>query len=341
MQQVNKVDLLNVGLIALSFVLAIILPFKLFLFSYVILGPLHYMTEIGWLRERKFFSKSSTGVAFLLGLGVLLTISVIVLFASSLPFMSFLTETSWYPSLAQFCSSINPAMVFIAFTSAFVFALVSDKKKGLVIIGISFLLAILLYNNQQFNMVFGVFIPTILHVSLFTILFMIYGALKSKSKLGMGNAVLFTFLCFSFFFINFKAFDYAVSNELLDRLIKSTFIEVNADFVSFFGLHSGDQYNVMSNIALQMQAFLSFVYTYHYLNWFSKTKIINWHKVSKQWLAIAAFIWIGAIALYFYNMMLGLLVLAFLSLVHVFLEFPLNHLSIHGIYTELRTKWSA
>ena len=42
----KKIDLLNIGLIALSLIIAIMLPFRLFSFSYAILGPLHYLTEI-------------------------------------------------------------------------------------------------------------------------------------------------------------------------------------------------------------------------------------------------------------------------------------------------------
>ena len=32
----------------------------------------------------------------------------------------------------------------------------------------------------------------------------------------------------------------------------------------------------------KVQAFLAFAYTYHYLNWFSKTLIIKWHQVAKK-----------------------------------------------------------
>ena len=336
MNQVNKIDKLNIFLIVISFVLAILLPFKLFLFSYVVLGPLHYMTEIGWLKERKYFSKSTKGVYFLIGMAFIITIGIILLYAGSVSFLNGIQDFAWYNQAIETVQIINPACIFIAFISAFVFALIEDKKKGLFIIGLSVLISFFIYSNKHFNIIFGVFIPTILHVSLFTILFMIYGALKSKSKLGLWNAVLFTVLCFSFFFFNFKAMNYTVSAELANRLIQSTFSSVNADFAKFLGLHGDSTFDVISNIGFQMQAFLSFVYTYHYLNWFSKTKIINWHKVSTRWLVIAGVIWISSVALYMFDMMLGLLALAFLSLVHVFLEFPLNHLSIHGIYRELK-----
>jgi hypothetical protein len=95
---------------------------------------------------------------------------------------------------------------------------------------------------------------------------------------------------------------------------------------------------MLSTIALKMQIFIAFAYTYHYLNWFSKTKIINWHQVSKTRLTVALSIWVASIALYIYDYKLGLAALFFLSVLHVFLEFPLNHLTFVGIYKELKTR---
>ena len=42
----------------LALVLALKIPFELFLFSYAVLGPLHYLTEINWLKERNYFAKN-------------------------------------------------------------------------------------------------------------------------------------------------------------------------------------------------------------------------------------------------------------------------------------------
>src|SRR4051812_17287958 len=39
-----------------SALLAHLLPFELVLFSYAFLGPAHYLTEISWLHDRKYFS---------------------------------------------------------------------------------------------------------------------------------------------------------------------------------------------------------------------------------------------------------------------------------------------
>lgn len=81
----------------------------------------------------------------------------------------------------------------------------------------------------------------------------------------------------------------------------------------------------------QIQVFLAFAYTYHYLNWFSKTGIIKWHKVERWKLVTAVIIWVGSVGLYFIDMHLAVMSLFFLSLLHVFLELPLNVRSVADI----------
>ena len=48
----DKINYLNIGLMMISVVVAFFVPFELFLFSYAVLGPAHYLTEISWLHER-------------------------------------------------------------------------------------------------------------------------------------------------------------------------------------------------------------------------------------------------------------------------------------------------
>jgi hypothetical protein len=53
----TQINYLNIGLMIVSCLLAFRFPFELFLFSYAILGPLHYLTEISWLHDRKYFTE--------------------------------------------------------------------------------------------------------------------------------------------------------------------------------------------------------------------------------------------------------------------------------------------
>src|SRR3954466_13240722 len=62
------IDWLNIALLLLSAGAAYVLPFEVFLFSYAVLGPLHYLTEISWLHERKYFAGDRRDAWWLLAL---------------------------------------------------------------------------------------------------------------------------------------------------------------------------------------------------------------------------------------------------------------------------------
>jgi len=77
----------------------------------------------------------------------------------------------------------------------------------------------------------------------------------------------------------------------------------------------------------RLTGLLSFVYTYHYLNWFIKAEIINWADIPRRrWLLVGC-VSAASTGLYFYDYALGFSVLLALSLLHVVLEFPLNALA--------------
>jgi hypothetical protein len=75
---------------------------------------------------------------------------------------------------------------------------------------------------------------------------------------------------------------------------------------------------------LAVGRFLGFAYTYHYLNWFSKTGVIRWHEIGTARMAVIGSLWLVSVGLYWYDYATGLAALFFLSIVHVFFEFPLD-----------------
>jgi hypothetical protein len=93
-----------------------------------------------------------------------------------------------------------------------------------------------------------------------------------------------------------------------------------------------------SSIGIALLRFVAFAYTYHYLNWFSKTSLINWHKVSRFRLATLIVLWLFFVSVYAMDFRLGLIILSLLSIWHVILEFPLNYQTIWGIGKELRMR---
>jgi hypothetical protein len=87
--------------------------------------------------------------------------------------------------------------------------------------------------------------------------------------------------------------------------------------------------------------FLAFIYLHHYLNWFAKTELLAWHKVSRRsWVVVVA-IYAGMIGSYAYNFAIGFYASYFLSLLHVLLELPLNWRSGVGIVAQPWSAWRA
>ena len=95
----------------------------------------------------------------------------------------------------------------------------------------------------------------------------------------------------------------------------------------------GDVYASVSGTAILR--LIAFAYTYHYLNWFSKTSVIGWHEISRLRMVMIIALWLAAVGIYAWDYRIGFAVLLTLSLGHVILEFPLNHQTIWGIGTEL------
>src|ERR1700727_1249122 len=52
MRTINAVHL---GLMLAALAITYLIPFELLLLSYAVLGPAHYLTEISWLHDRKYF----------------------------------------------------------------------------------------------------------------------------------------------------------------------------------------------------------------------------------------------------------------------------------------------
>lgn len=87
---------------------------------------------------------------------------------------------------------------------------------------------------------------------------------------------------------------------------------------------------------LAVMRFIAFAYLYHYLNWFSKTSIIKWNRISHPRAFAIAALWLAAVGLYASGSRPGSSLVLSLSFLHGFLELPLNHRSFVNIGRELR-----
>ncbi len=295
----RTIDLANIGLMLLSCIAAFVIPFELFLFSYAVLGPLHYLTEITWLHKRDYFANGKFDYIWLIGLCVVLFLLNFVFTGNS--------------DAANF-------MIYLAFVSALGFVIFKDFLWKIMFVLVAGFLGGLIVKAPAFFFLFAIFLPTLIHVFIFTGLFILLGALKNKSATGIASLVVFV-ACAVSFFVLFPHFSfYKVSDYAQTTLLESGFSMVNQSFIHIFKLGETARENVFaSNIGFGIMRFIAFAYTYHYLNWFSKTSVIKWHKVPKKWLASVIVLWLASVALYAYDYKTGLIALYFLSAIVKFL----------------------
>ncbi len=322
---VEKIDLANIGLMIISCCVAMVIPFELFLFSYAILGPLHYLTEISWLHDRKYFAKGKYDGLVLVIIGLIATVTY---FNSKLDLGLALPD------------KLDVHLMYIAFLSALIFVLV---KSNVARIGGIILLIITAQLSEHFWLFFVVFLPTLIHVYIFTGLFMLFGALKSKSRFGLLSVAALVILPTLLFIVYpntnfFGPSGYGVNAYIDFKMVNLFSLKNFMGVPAQPSIQAWDAVIFHSQTGVLFMRFVAFAYTYHYLNWFSKTEVIKWHKIPKTRLLGIALIWLVSICIYMKDYQLGLQWLFFLSFLHVFLEFPLNYMSAIGIGKSIRER---
>jgi hypothetical protein len=401
----SKINFLNIGLMLITAVFAFFLPFETFLLAYAFLGPLHYLTEISWLHDRQYFTKGKYDFVPLLLIGVALSYAA---FAKDFEF-----NIDFYKEFVAL--NLFDKLLVLALFSSLLFAFV--KNLVVKIIAILFIFIFIsgwlapenASENSKSTTIFALtsLVPTLIHVYLFTGLFMLFGALKSRSKTGLLSVAAFIIIPIylvyglpvtpkknyisdygkeayyadgdGFFYTNVSILDHfrlmnepnLTNKQYLDSIINKdsktnqtpiserqritdslsdklnqAFIVPNPESEYYMRpipaklaipIESKDyywNYVFFSGFGIMLMRFIAFAYMYHYLNWFSKTEVIRWHKVPKIRFVAVLLLWLTACALYAYNYSLGLSFLFFLSFTHVLLEFPLNMVSIVGIGKE-------
>lgn len=391
----TQIDQVNIGLMVLSLILAFVLPFEVFLFSYAVLGPLHYLTEISWLHQKNYFVPKVKKLSLWI-FPIIAAILTFVLVYDDV--VELLRKWQDLPPVKEktFENIWNTNLIFFLFGTACIVVLIPKNwMKGIA-------LAILLVFALKFNIgktcisctdkntknkielcdytkksanawlvkscadvdgdggisyntdfkdegmkyenatyFFTAYLPTLIHVYIFTMLFMLFGALKSKSKMGILSVVILI-ICGTLPFLWDPPFLHYTISESARKSYDVSFLGLNQTiFENFFSLASTPENIYGSRIGIMLTRFIAFAYTYHYLNWFSKTSIIQWHKMPKLNLGIVLALWITAVVLYYVSYKTGLTALLFLSFLHVFLEFPLNFHSFVGIFKSLFGKKKA
>src|SRR5258708_4129859 len=337
------IDILNFFLIWFTLVLALAWPFQLFLFSYIVIGPLHYLTEINWLDKQKYFLQPKDSRVFVWSMVAL----VLLLTAGTLFPGAGTWEWTKPMYKAVYGSPGNPvaravewswSLMLIAFVTAAAWLFTDRWALRAPIIVFCVLSSLFFYHVPAAGILFGLLLPTIGHVFLFTLLFMWYGTLKSRSGWGYLNLASMALAVLVIATYTVPAESLNLSKSVVELTLASAFHQINYVINHWFVNINGNKADLASPAFFKVQSFIAFAYTYHYLNWFSKTSIIKWHQVEKKKFVFSAVLWAVSIALYKVDYRLGFAAISVLSLLHIVLEFPLNFVSMRAIFGAVMPK---
>ncbi len=312
----DDVNWLNIGLMIAACGAAIAAPFQVFLCAWAILGPMHYLTEISWLHDRNYFTKQNLARRWWLGLVAFAVLTIGFAYAANDP----MQRTIPVP--------FQVALIYLVFAAAAAAIFVRDWLNA---VGLFLILSLGLFYFSSFQnyAVAANLLVTIVHVFFFTGAFILLGALKSKSTVGILS--LGVFVCCAIATVAVTA-PYAIPSDRVRQLYTS-FQYLNQELLRITGHPQG----VYEAAGVGVMRLIAFAYLYHYLNWFSKTSIIKWHEISKSRALGLVGIWLGTGLAYWYDYRLGFGILYIMSMLHVFLEFPLNHQTMVEIGKSLKT----
>jgi hypothetical protein len=313
----DGVNWLNAGLMVAACAAAYAAPFHLFLFSYAVLGPLHYFTEISWLHDRDYFAPRVPARRWWLAL---------VATAMAVLMYGYVANDLLHRPVSP---KYEIALVYLVFATAAGLLYVRRVVGAAALVGVS-LAALALFSSARAYFVLAYLLVTIVHVLVFTAAFVLHGALRLRSRSALVSLAVFLVCAVSFFVWRLPG---APPPDSLRR-VYDFFAPLNLQLLALFRFDGGEIYESAGAVAVMR--LIAFAYTYHYLNWFSKTSIIRWHEVPHSRAIAIIALWIGAVALYQYDYTVGLAFLYLLSLLHVLLEFPLDHQTFVGIGKELR-----
>jgi hypothetical protein len=288
-------DAAHLGLMLTALGLTYLVPFELLLLAYVVLGPAHYATEISWLHDRKYFLPQR---------GIAMVLAAVAVAAA------LIDNAAWFGFV-----------MWTAFVGCVLLVTAATALQTMVLFIVAIALTAVLAANGASLAVLGILLPTLIHVSLFTLVFMALGAYRS------GETVQWLLVA-----IYLAAIALILILPPTAATLIPSFGEAGHNYFANVAPALGRLFGVPDlRLDTRLTSLLAFVYTYHYLNWFIKAEIIHWNKMTKGRWALVAAASGASTALYFYDYALGFTVLLAFSLVHIVLEFPLNSLALRQL----------
>ena len=297
-----------------SGVAAALAPLPVFLLAFLILGPFHYLTEILWLHKKSFY------------------------------FHEGVIAPKWYALAAGLLAL------------AVVFNRVENGKGGIWVIVIAIVLSISVLVRKRallaaialaavaitvlapsIALFVGAVLPSLVHVFVFTWVFMVSGAMRSTStryKQWVNPALL---LAIPLLLLALPM-HYGAQGAVWIRIEHVSFEQLH--WYAARHLHRPWLMNgalLDDPVVAAIFRIFAFTYTFHYLNWFGKAELLEWHRIpARSWVAIAA-LYALAMGLLVWNFFIGFLAVNFLSLLHVLLEFPLDWQAVRFVLHRRRS----
>lgn len=279
---------------------AIAAPLQTFLIVYAFIGPLHYLTEIAWLRKKNFYSANG-----------LLASPAYVLIASVLA-IAVSADIYFHRGITAYSIGL---LVLLSLSTRV-------RNPWLLLAAVA--TGLLAHHTfHAFDLFLAAILPTIVHVYVFTLLFMLTGLIREKKRslLAWVNPALL--LTLPVLLLTLRR-QYASPRPYWIAAERG-FVSIHGYLVHLLGSNLHPDATILADpAAAGVLRVLAFIYLFHYLNWFTKTELLQWHHVSaRSWTAIL-FLYAISTGIYIWNFTIGFYIVNFLSLLHVFLEFPLN-----------------
>ncbi len=309
----------NLAVLLFSALAAWLFPLETFLIAGVVIGPFHYLTEIAWLRKKQFYFTSGliSPTAYL--------VTAVVLCG-----------------LAALDLRLHRGWTAYAVGGLLVLSFSALVRSIPVLVGMLALVAATRFFIHGYGLFLAAFVPTVLHVYVFTLLFLVSGALRGKhaSRFGAVNSVLLLALPVALLRLPATLPMGLPGHAWMNS--ETLFAPVHEYIAGLLGL--GMHFNAGSALspnAILIFRFLAFIYLHHYLNWFAKTELLAWHKVSRRSWATVLCVYAMLLGSYFFSFALGFYATYALSLLHVLLELPLNWQAGASIARHPWKRWRA
>ena len=306
----------NFAALVLSAAAASVAPLQVFIFVYAFVGPLHYLTEMAWLRKKEFYFREG-----IVSPRSYLAIAALLCVAGSVDFYLHRGVTGYAVGILVVLSLSplvkNPYVLLASLVAGYC---AKFFVHGLVLF-------------------IGTILPTIVHVYLFTGLFMISGLVREKRPgvLACLNPLLLALLPLG---LLMATWHYRAPGAYWVKA-ETGFSALHVYLAGLLGRNLHPDASILSDpAAAGVLRFLAFIYLYHYLNWFAKTELLQWHKVSGKTWGLIGVLYCFSIGCYLWNFVVGFYIVNFLSLLHIFLEFPLNWHTSHFLLSSVARLWN-